>query len=263
MNEDSKYCLITGASNGIGKALAEECTNRGMNLILVALPDSGLEELSEHLAKVNGNDIRSLSIDLTKIDAPKKVYDFAKSNNLVVDKLINNAGVGGIGEMADQDPEEIDAMIMLNVRATTMLTYYFLNDFKKLPDAYILNISSFGAFIPLPKKCVYAATKSYILFFSRSLNEELKGTNIRVTSVHPNGVRTNSRIKKTLKDAHVMARITSMEPSEVAPKAVDAMLKGRTLINPGFFTWLFYVLGSILPYGIISRVVGKVFRKAS
>lgn len=263
MDSEKNYCLITGASNGIGKALAEECTNRKMNLFLVALPDSGLEEFSEYLAKINGNDIRCLSIDLTEKDAPEQVYKYAKSNNLVIDKIINNAGIGGIGEMADQDAEEVDSMIMLNIRATTLITYYFLNDLKKLSKAYILNISSFGAFVPIPKKSIYAATKSYILFFSRSLNTELKGTNITVSSVHPSGVATNSRIKKSLQNANIVAKISTLDSSDVAKISINGMIKGKKLIIPGIATRFYYIVGSILPHGVIIRIVGKVFSKNS
>ncbi|MBN1819275.1 MAG: SDR family NAD(P)-dependent oxidoreductase [Prolixibacteraceae bacterium] len=263
MNSDKTYCLITGASNGIGKALAEECTKRNMNLFLVALPESGLEELANHLSQVNDNDIKCLSIDLTLPDAPKKVFDYAKTNRLTVNKLINNAGVGGENNMMDQNPDDIDTMIQLNIRATTLLTYYFLKEMKGLPKAYILNVSSFGAFLPLPKKCVYAATKTYILFFSRSLHAELKGTNITVSSVYPSGVTTNSRVKETIQKSHFMARITTLQPSDVARVSVKGMLKGRRIITPGFATTLFYILGSLLPYGIVFRMVGRIFKKSS
>jgi hypothetical protein len=263
MKNKKNYCLITGASNGIGKSLAEECTKQKMNLFLVALPNSGLEELAEHLATKNGNDIKCFSVDLTGKNAPLQVYEYAVANNIVIDMLINNAGVGGFGEMVDQKPDEIDTMILLNIRATTLLTYYFLNDLKKLPKAHILNISSFAAFIPIPKKSIYAATKSYILFFSRSLSHELKGTNIRVSSIYPSGVATNSRVKKTLKSAPLMAQITTLDPDQVARIAIKGMLKGKKLITPGLVTWIFYILGSILPYGIILKIVGRVFRKGS
>ena len=165
--------------------------------------------------------------------------------------------------MAAQTSAEIDTMIMLNVRATTLLTYYFLNDFKKLPKAYILNISSFAAFIPLPKKSVYAATKSYILFFSRSLNSELRGTNVIVSSIHPNGVNTNARVRKSIRNAHAVAKITTLEASEVAKKAIDGIIDGKKIITPGFFTWFFYLVGSMLPYGIIIRIVNRIFQKTS
>ncbi|NQU86459.1 MAG: SDR family NAD(P)-dependent oxidoreductase [Mariniphaga sp.] len=263
MDSEKNYCLITGASNGIGKALAEECTNRKLNLFLVALPESGLEELSKHLAKINGNDIQCLSIDLTEMDAPKKVYNYAKTNNLIIDKIINNAGVGGFGEMADQKESEVDTMIMLNIRATTLLTYYFLNDLKKLPHAYILNISSFGAFVPIPKKSLYAATKSYILFFSRALNTELKGTNITVSSVHPSGVATNPRLKKSMQKASMVAKITTLDSSEVAKIAIDGMIKNKKLIVPGIATQFFYIVGLMLPHGIVLRIIRKVFSKNS
>ncbi len=261
MNQNKKYCLITGASCGIGKAIAEECAKQNMNLFLVALPDSGLEEIAVELANKNQVDVRCFSINLTQTDAPKQVYDFAKSNNLIIDKLVNNAGVGSYGKMEKQSPQEIDDIIMLNIRATTLLTYYFLNDLKKLPKAHILNISSFAAFIPFPKKSIYAATKSYLLFFSRALNTELKGTNVTVTSVHPNGVGTNSRIKETLKQASMIAKITSLEADKVAQYSVEGMIKGKKLIVPGRATKFFYILGSIIPYGLVVKIVGWAFRK--
>jgi uncharacterized protein len=261
MKPGINYCLITGASNGIGKALAEECTNRKMNLFLIDLPNTGLEEFAGLLATKNGNNVKCLSIDLTGFDAPKQVYDYAKTNSILVDLLINNAGVGGVGALVNQNPDEISTMIMLNIRATTLLTYYFLNDMRNLPTAHILNISSFAALAPVPYKCVYAATKSYILFFTRSLNFELKGTNVKVTSLHPTGVATNSRIKETLKKAGMMARISTLAPSSVAKYAIDGVLKGKKFITPGLATWLFYIIGSILPYGISTWLVGRVFRK--
>ncbi|NOY94897.1 MAG: SDR family NAD(P)-dependent oxidoreductase [Chlorobi bacterium] len=261
MNSKRNYCLITGASKGIGKALAEECAKREINLFLVALPKSGLEETVTSLAEKNQIDIKFLSIDLTKKDAPKRVYDYAKSHNLKIDKLINNAGVGGYGEMEKQSPEEVDNIIMLNIRATTLLTYYFLSDLQKFPKAHILNISSFAAFIPFPNKSIYAATKTYILFFSRALNAELKGTSVKVTSVHPNGVKTNSRIKESLKNVSMIAKITTLEADTVARYAIEGMIKGKKLIVPGWATRFFYILGSIIPYGFIVRIVGWAFRK--
>jgi short-subunit dehydrogenase len=263
MSSDKNYCLITGASNGIGKSMAEECVKRGINLFLVALPDSGLEEFVGQLTEKKTVDVKHLSIDLTGLDAPKRVYDFTKENNIAVNMLINNAGVGGLGLMVDQKAEDIDTMIMLNVRATTLLTYYFLNDLKQLPKAYILNVSSFAAFMPIPKKCVYSATKAYILFFSRSLQTELKGSNVMVTSIHPNGVATNERIKRTMQNAPFLGKISALTPEEAAVASIEGALKGKKLIAPGKMTKVYYYFGSCLPYGLVNRIVGKVFSKAT
>lgn len=263
MISEEYYCLITGASNGIGRAMAEECVKRGLNLFLVALPDSGLEKFAAELAALQTVDVKYLSIDLTEPSAPKKVYDFATENNLRVHMLINNAGVGGLGFMADQKEEEIDTMILLNVRATTLLTYYFLNDLKLLPKAYILNVSSFAAFMPVPKKCVYSATKAYILFFSRSLHAELKGTNVTVTSIHPNGVATNERIKRTMQNAPFLGKISALTPEQAAVASIEGALKGKKMIAPGAMTKAYYYIGSCLPYGLVNRIVGKVFSKAT
>lgn len=256
------YTLITGASAGIGKQIAVNCAKRGFNLYLVSLPGTGLEEFSEELKKTYPVKVESLSIDLRKKKSPKKVYEFAKTNNLSVNILVNNAGLGFNGRLEDMTHKLIDTMVLLNVRASTLLTFLFLKEMKEMEKAYILNISSFGGLSPLPNKCVYAATKTYLFFLTQALNQELKGTNVRVTSIHPNGVKSERALKNIHKSG-LIARIAALTPEYVATVAVDNMLAGNKFVIPGTMSKVYYYVGCSLPHGLILKLVGRVFRKTT
>jgi short-subunit dehydrogenase len=256
------YTLITGASAGIGKQLAFECARKGYNLLLVSLPETGLDKLSEEIKEKYSIDVKYVDIDLTKTEAPQKVFDFTRAKNLEVNILANNAGLGFNGKFENLTINLVDQMILLNIRASTLLTLLFLPGMKKLEKAYILNISSFGAFVPLPYKCVYAATKTYLLFLSQAINHELKGTNVQVTSVHPSGVSSERAIENIQKSS-LMARISTLSPEDVAHLAIKNMLSGKKIVVPGLVTKFYYFLGLILPHGVVLRLVGHVFRKTT
>ena len=256
------FTLVTGASAGLGKQIAIECAKRGFNLYLVSLPKTGLEDFADELNETYKVKVEYLSIDLTRKKAPQKVFNFARKKNLSVNILVNNAGIGFNGKLEDLTHELIDTMVLLNVRAATLLTFLFLPEMKEMEKAYILNISSFAGLSPLPNKSVYAATKSYILFFTQSLNEELKGTNISVTSIHPNGIRTE-RANERINKSGLMARIAALSPEDVANVAIQNMLEGNKFVIPGTMSKVYYYLGSSLPHGLVLKIVGLVFRKTA
>ncbi len=254
------YTLITGASAGIGKELAIEFAKRKSNLFLVALKKTGLETFSQELQDEYLIDVKFLCLNLISTKAPSKVFDFAKENGIHVNTLVNNVGVGFEGKFENLTPEQIDLVLLLNVRVTTMLTYYFLPDLKKTTKAYVLNISSFAGMAPVPYKSLYSASKGFIWYFSQSLNVELKGTNVKVLSVYPSGVKTKRTLEK-IKNSSVLAKITTLHPADVAQLAVSSLYNGKAILIPGVFTKFYYVLGSILPHGLIIRLSSLVFRK--
>ena len=151
-------------------------------------------------------------------------------------------------------------MILLNIRATTLLSLYFLPEMKKMKDAHIVNISSFAAFTALPYKSVYAATKSYHLFLTQAINRELKNSNVNVTSVHPSGV-SSRRTMKSIQRSSVLTRITALTPEKVAKTVVESMEKGKRLVIPGKFTQFYYLIGYLMPHGVFLRIVGRIFQK--
>jgi uncharacterized protein len=258
----NSFALITGASAGIGKQFAIECAKRSLNLFLISLPDTGLESLEIELKGEYQIEIHTLCIDLTSKNAPMKVHHYAMQNNIVVSILVNNAGVGFDGKLENLSVDLIDEMILLNVRASTLLTFLFLPEMKKLRKAYILNISSFSALTPLPNKCVYAATKSYLLYLTNAINYELKGTSVHALSVHPSGV-SSERNLESIQRSSFIARISTLKPEEVAQLSIKNLLAGKKFIVPGTVTKIYYYLGLLLPTFIVLPIVSKVFRKTN
>jgi len=254
------YTIVTGASAGIGKQIATELARKGSNLLLVALPDAELDDLQKELQEKYEADIHALPLDLTTTDGPKKVFDYAREKGIKVNNLINNAGVGFNGKFEDYSPEIVDQMILLNIRAATLLSLYFLPEMKKMEKANIVNISSFAAFTALPYKSVYAATKSYHLYLTQAINRELKNSNVKVMSIHPSGV-SSKRTMKNIRNSSIMTRITALTPGQVAKVVVESMEKGKRLVIPGKFTQFYYLLGYLMPHGVFVNIVGRIFRK--
>jgi len=232
-NLHEEWTLITGASQGIGKALALECAKRGMNLFLVALPSSGLGEVSAQITQKFGVKVEYLETDLTRMDSCNEVYRYSKSKGLNINVLINNAGIGYNGKIDVMPAENVDQMIMLNVRATTMLVYLYLSDLMARTRAYILNVGSMAAYSPLPGKCIYAASKAYIMFLSKALAKELKKSCVSVTSVYPYGVMTNDIVKERINKSGILARSAVLEADEVAAVSISGMLKRKSILIPG------------------------------
>lgn len=256
------YALVTGASAGIGKQIAIECANRSMNLFLVSLPDSGLESFAGELRDKYPVHIHTFSTDLTKEQGPVEVYNFAIQNNIRVNFLANNAGVGFNGKFENLSVDLIDKMILLNVRASTLLIFLFLPDMKKMEKAYILNVSSFGALTPLPFKSVYAATKTYLLFLTEAINYELKGSNVKALSVHPSGV-SSERALDNIRKSSFIARLSTLSPEQVAQISIKKALAGKKFLVPGLVTRFYYIAGVMMPYWFVLKFVSRVFRKTT
>ena len=255
------FALITGASSGIGRAFAIEFAKRKKKLLLVSLPGTGLPELATEIRDSHGVVCRFLEIDLMEADAHRKIHDYATQNGLPVNVLINNAGVG-FNDRFDQMPDhKISNMLMLNVLVTTNLTHIFLPDFLKRPEAYILNLDSMGAFAPLPGKCVYSASKAYIMYFTKGLHSELKGSNIRVSAIFPAGVPTNSHVRKRIKNGGLFAKGLAVSAEKVARSGIDGMLQGKTIIFPGKRVKAFFIVCSIIPQGIVLYLTEREFRR--
>lgn len=262
-NKSAKsYTLITGSSAGTGKQIAIECAKRGFNLFLVSLPETGLENFSEELRQKYPVDVQYLAIDLRKRKSPQKIFNYAQKNLFNINILVNNAGLGFNGKLENLTTDLIDTMILLNVRASTLLTFLFIPEMKKQKKAYVLNISSFAALSPLPYKSVYAATKTYLLFLTQALNSELIDTNISVTSVHPNGI-SSERAMQNVKNSSLIARMASLTPTQVAKISIDNMFQENSFVIPGLVNKFYYTIGCSLPHGVILKIIGRIFQKTS
>lgn len=261
-NKSSDYfTLITGASAGIGKSLAIECANRGHHLFLVALPGNGLESFPSELRSRFGIRVEHLALDLTRTDAPQQLYDHVTSLGLKVNILINNAGNGHVGNFDEMNKEKVDEMINLNLRALTLINLLFLNDLKTCDKAYILNVGSLGAYTPVAFKSVYMATKSYVYYFTRSLKQEYRSTNIQFSVLMPGAVVTNGEVEERIKEAGVFGKISSLTPDYVAKYTLNAMERGRFSILPGFSNRAIFRFSACIPSGFLLFVTRKIFAK--
>jgi len=266
MDKNGRFALntlITGASSGIGKALATECAKRGMNLLLVSLPQTGLKEFSEELRSTFGITVNYLETDLLTKDSHKEVFEFAHNNNFLINVLINNVGVGYNGRFDAMQEQKVSNMLQLNIMTTTLLTQIFLPDLQKGPKAHILNMGSFCSFTPLPGKSVYAASKAYILFLTKALRNELKGSKITVSAVFPAGVPTNQQVASRIKKSGWLGQSLSSSTEEVARRAIEGMLKGKEIIFPKKRLKTFFFFARGLPHGLLLYLLAREFRRSA
>jgi hypothetical protein len=258
---ETYYTLITGSSSGIGKAFAIECARRKMNLILTSRPSERLTNTVNEIKSAFNVDIKYIAADLKDLDAPERIYGFCKEHDLKVNYLINNAGTTGTFPFDKSDPSYLDSIIIVNMRALTILTRYFLPDLKKYPDAIILNIGSMSGFFPLPYKGVYAASKAYVHSFSRSLQAELKDTGVKVYMSAPNGVDSNPLTSERINKHKLLGRLVKMSPESYAVYTLSRVDKGKTFQIPRFSNKLLYAISRILPDRIIITLLKGEFSK--
>lgn len=262
----NKYALITGASEGLGKFLAIECARRKMNLVLAALPGSGLKNLQQYLVKQFGVDVLCIEVDLSEDKSCYQLYQHIKDEGICISALINNAGIGGTYPFDDKDAWYYSKMIALNVATPTILCRLFLADLRKNTPSFIMNVSSLAGIFHLPNKQVYGGTKSYLIGFSESLRRELMADDISVSVLCPGGMNTywqllmDNRIKGTW-----ISRQSIMEPCKVAEIAIRKMLERKELIITGFWNRCFLFLNHLFPRkiknGIMNYQMNKLKRK--
>lgn len=255
------YTLITGGSQGIGRAMAEECARRGLPLLLVALDNELLPQAAAHLRATYGVTVDTLGIDLTAEGAARQVYDWCRGKGYSVDHLVNNAGFGRGGLFENHDLQEYIAMMRLNNEALVSLTYHFLPMLRTRSQARILNMSSMEATLPLPYKTVYTGTKNFVYAFSLALREELKPTNISVSVLCPGPVLTNEDGLKRIEAQGMRSQLLLMRPEQVAPIAIRGMLDGKAVIIPGRLPWWLMKMGKVFPTAPKMRILERIFRR--
>ena len=250
--------LITGASSGIGLALAEVFASNQYSLILVARSEAKLQDLSQELSSEYGIQATVFSHDLTDKDAPQRLFDQVQQNNLSVDVLVNNAGYGDYGEFVSSDWEKLQGMILLNVLATTHLTRLFLPAMVSRGAGKILNVSSTAAFQPGPMMAVYFATKAYVLSFSEAIAAETENAGITVSTLCP-GPTQSGFIGKANMDKAALANNASESKlptaAEVAEFGYDALQKGQVVAVHGLANQLLAFSTRLAPRGLIRKGV--------
>ena len=255
MELSGKLAIVTGASRGIGRALAKELANCGCGLLLTALEGDELTSLTDEL-RASPVPVAAMAADLSEPACPKTLIRWILERNNIPDILVNNAGMGGnFGRFEDQDLSNIEKTIALNVSAFVHLTHELIPALRRRPSAKIVNISSGISRLPYPGLAIYGATKAFVSSFSESLSCELAGTSIDVLCFHP-GFTMTSFISTSRMDLGKIPRSCVHTPEEVASRLVRAMKKDKFWDYSDFPTRFLVEFGAILP----SRVKTSLFK---
>lgn len=256
--------LITGASGGIGEALAGEFAKGGSNLILVARSKDKLEAIAARLMDEHGIAAIALPADLSKPNAGRKLYEAVISKGVHVETLVNNAGVLEMGAFADIPTKRHLELTHLNITTLTELTSLFVPGMVERKDGRILNVASIAAFQPIPSLATYAATKAYVLSLTESLSEELKPHGITATALCP-GVTATDMVASAKESNETAAKIPDFMVSDVAGVAAEgyaACMKGEVIRVPGMVNLAAAVAGRASPRWLVRAVSGALGRLA-
>ena len=257
--------LITGASAGIGREFARQLTGRASSLILVARRQERLEELREELTKRDPNLIVHIrAADLSDERAVVELFDWLERDQLPIDLLINNAGLGDLGPFAAGEVQRVKEMLAVNVTALTLLTRLLLPGMIARKRGAILNVSSTAGFLPIAGFAVYAVTKAYVTSFSEAIRAELRGTGVTVTSLCPGPVPTEftevaARSPSARDRSPEFIRVSA---EEVARDALAAIEHDRPLVIPGFVMKLGMSLVRVMPLSVL-RLASRLSAKRS
>ncbi|MBX7165067.1 MAG: SDR family oxidoreductase [Pirellulales bacterium] len=252
--------LITGASRGIGRALAEEFAAQGHDLVLTARNRQELDELAQSL-RARGRQAWVMPADLTRPQAPRQLYDQVAAAGIVVEVLVNNAGFGNYGRFDQIDwPREAE-LLQVNITALTELTKLYARDMVARRRGRIMNVASTGAFQPGPLLTTYYASKAYVLSFSEALACELRGTGVTVTCLCPGATRTHFMQQAGMDNLRLF-RLGLMDARDVARCGYRGTLAGRTVVVPGLMNKLGVFAVRFTPRNVVTRIVYWLMSRA-
>jgi uncharacterized protein len=254
-----KTSLVTGASSGIGEALAVDLAKRGSNLILVARSKDRLDDLAAQLRANDHVKVEVIASDLGAEGASERLFKQVVQLGLSVDLLVNNAGFGKWGNFLDDDLATYAHMLHLNTRAVVELCHLFLPSMTASGDCGILNVGSTGSFVPVPWSAVYGATKAFVLSFSEALHYEFKDRGVQITVLCPGN--TESNFAKVANANAQKGKGRSDPPELVAKIGLDALLRGKSTVIPGLANHQVAILPRVLSRARTLRIVGETWKK--
>jgi len=234
---NDRWALVTGASSGIGAEFAARLAGLGMHLVLAARRTDRMNELAESLQTKHGTKCHIVTIDLSTLDAGEKLVNAINELGVDIELLINNAGVGLIGEVSTTEPIDIQQMLNLNINTLTDLTYRVLPGMLERGHGAIINVSSVAAFQPVAFMGAYAASKSYVLHFSEALWAETRSRGVTVMALCP-GV-TETEFFEVAGAPGWLLKHSSQTPAKVVRKALAALGRRRQFVVTN---WKDYVM---------------------
>jgi uncharacterized protein len=254
-----KWALVTGASAGIGKALAEELATGGTNLVLTARRADRLEELSRALATAHKIRTQVFVADLADPSGPEKIFAFTQGKGIAVEILINNAGFGAYGEFTTVETHRLLDMVQVNCSAVVHLTRLYLPEMVKRRSGHVLIVASTASFQAVPYISTYAATKAFDLLFAEGLAEEMKRYGVRVCALCPGS--TESEFHEVADQTHLAPSRKNRETAEkVAKTGLQALAAGKSYVISGTGNYLGAQTQRLVPRRLVTRIAARLFR---
>ncbi|WP_299822387.1 SDR family oxidoreductase [uncultured Pontibacter sp.] len=260
---NTKYTvLITGASGGIGKELADIFAANGHRLVLVARSEEKLDSMAVQYAIKYGTQTKVISLDLTVPEAPDNLFEQLHNEGIQVNALVNNAGFGNYGYFKETALQKELDMVQLNIVALTHLCKLFLHQLNPGKPAKILNVSSTAAFPPAgPLMAVYYATKAYVQSFTEALATELQQDNVTVTALCPGPTETNFQDEANLRGSGLFSKQFIADAQGVAQAGYEGMMAGEVVVIPGIQNKLTALTAQLMPRSFVRNMVKRVQEK--
>lgn len=253
----TRTTLVTGASSGIGRELAERFAADGDDLVLLARSEDRLRELGTELQSTYGVSVTVVVKDLAEPAAPRETVAALDDRGIEIDVLVNNAGFGTHGPFVESDPERTLDEIQVNVAAPTDLARRLLPGMVERGTGGVLNVASTAAFQPGPNMAVYYATKAYLLSLSEALTEELDRSGVTVTALCPGPTATGFQSRADMEGTRLLERGV-MDAATVARAGYRGFQRGDAIVVPGLRNRLGTLAVRLVPRSVARRVTKRL-----
>jgi uncharacterized protein len=252
--------VVTGATQGLGKALAGEFARAGHTLLLVARDETALATVAKALSSEHNVEVKFVAADLATVEGCDAVEDALARSDLYADILVNNAAIMAAGFFQDEDPATLRQIVDLDARAVVDLVRRFLPGMIARRSGGILNIASVEGFMPVPYQATYAASKAFVLSFTRALAYETMGTGVRIASLAPGAVATPMHAKAGAEYSRYVQLFPVKSAEEIARVGYRRFMRGRKTIVIGLFNRIGLVLRRFTPDFLLVPLMGWFFR---
>lgn len=253
-----KWAVITGASSGIGKALALEFASHGFNVVLIARNEGALADVAAECARIGSAETEIVATDLSNLQLLEGLSARLRSDDRQYEILVNNAGFGIHGDFASTDIEENIGLVNVQLAAALKLTRALLPAMISRHSGRILNVASVYSFSPVPFQSVYAACKAFLLSFSSALQNELKGTGVTVTVFCPGATQTEFRSRAGIRQNRTNSGMPAKDAARIAYLGTT---RGSHIVVPGLINRIFVYLTQLLPDMAVPGLVRFINRQ--
>jgi uncharacterized protein len=257
----SRWVLVTGASAGLGEAMARQLAKEGANLVLVARRRERLESLASELQE-HGIEVDVLPADLCKADDVERIFSEATAKRSIY-AVILNAGVTYFGEALKQSQTEFQQLLMTNVQSLVRLSQLYIPYMvEKNEQGGVMFVSSLGGFSPMPFQAAYGASKAFVTSYGQSLAEEIRDSGVTVSVFAPGGISTEMLDKSGLSKTFKAGDMGIMSAEECGRRALSGFRCRKRVCVPGALNQVSAAAMKIVPTSLVLGVMGKMYRKA-